>query len=98
MPAYAVAYIKSVTDSDKFAAYREVAGPALAKHGGRVAVATPTPVRLEGDMQSPAIMVLLEFPSTDAVSAWHGDPELADAHELRRGGVDISIFIAGQVD
>ena len=72
---------------------RAVAPDALAKHGGRVASVTPKPSRLEGDMEVPGALALLEFPNPEAAHAWHEDAELATAHELRRAGADFSIFV-----
>lgn len=97
MPSYAVAYIKTVRDADKFAAYRERAAEALARHGGRVASATRSPARLEGDLATPDVIAMLEFPTPEAAHAWHADPELAEVHDLRRGGLDITIFVTDAV-
>ncbi|HIC80101.1 MAG TPA: DUF1330 domain-containing protein [Kiloniellaceae bacterium] len=89
---YAVAYL-NVRDPETFGRYREQAGEALAKHGGRVAVAVPKPIRLEGAMETPGTMVLLEFDSLEGAERWHADPDLADIHDLRRKGAEISIFV-----
>ena len=95
MPAYAVAILHGVKDPEKFEAYRAVAGAALAKHGGRVSHVTQKPTRLEGEMEVPGALVLLEFPNPEAAHAWHADPDLAHAHDLRRAGVNMSIFVTG---
>ena len=93
MPAFAIVVVHGPKDPGKFEQYRAVAADALAKHGGRVWSSTPKPARLEGSMEAPGAIVLLEFPTSDAAHAWHGDAELADAHELRRAGADLSIFV-----
>lgn len=95
MTTYAVAYL-TVRNPDSFAQYREKAGQALAKHGGRVAAASPAPLRLEGALDTPGSMALLAFDKAGAAEAWHADPDLADLHDLRRSGAEISIFVLNE--
>ena len=90
MPVYAIAHIRQVKDPAIFDAYRAAATEALAKHGGKGA-------RLEGVLETPHALALLEFPDWKAANDWHADPALADIHALRTNGVDITIF-AGTED
>jgi uncharacterized protein (DUF1330 family) len=92
MSVYAIAHIRRIMDPAIFAAYRTAAAEALAKHGGRVAQALPGPTRLEGDLEIPQMLALLEFPDWKAANSWHADPALADIHTLRTNGADITIF------
>lgn len=82
MPAYAFVTL-DVTDTDKLAAYREKAGDALAKHGGKVLQASASPTMLEGDRAAPEMAVVLEFHSREAAENWRADPDLAAVHQLR---------------
>ena len=93
MPAFAIVVVHGLKNPEKFEQYRAVAGEALAKHGGRVWSVTQKPVRLEGEMEVPGAVALLEFPTSDAAHAWHEDAEFAAVHELRRDGADLSIFV-----
>ena len=97
MSVFAVAYIRGITNPETFDAYRAAAGEALAKHGGKVAQVLPKPARLEGDLEIPHALALLEFPDWKAANDWHADPALADIHALRTNGTDITIF-AGTED
>ena len=92
MTTYAVAHL-NVRDPETLGAYREKAGEALAKHGGRVAVVAPQPVRLDGSLQAPETLVLLAFETPEGAEQWHADPELASIHALRRNGAEVSIFV-----
>jgi uncharacterized protein (DUF1330 family) len=92
MTTYAVAYL-TVRDPETFESYRQQASAALAKHGGRVEVAAPQPIRLEGSLAQPGAMALLAFDTPEGAEAWHGDPELTAVHGLRTKGADISIFV-----
>ena len=73
----------TVTNPDKMAAYREVAGPALEKYGAKPLQVSPEATWLDGDGDAPDVAVLLAFPDRDAAQAWRDDPELAEVHQLR---------------
>ena len=92
MSVYAIALIRRIKDPAIFDAYRAVATEALAKHGGKVAQVLPMPARLEGDLETPHVIALLEFPDWKAANSWHADPALAEIHALRTNGADITIF------
>jgi len=92
MTTYAVAHI-APKDPETFARYRDAAGAALAKHGGRVVQVAAAPFKLEGCGPVPKAMALLEFPSAAAARAWHGDPGLADTHRLRTDGADVTLIV-----
>ena len=76
MTAYALVTL-TITDPEKMAAYREVAGPALAKYGAEPVQVSPDAVWLDGDNNAPDVAVLLSFPDRDAALGWRNDPELA---------------------
>ncbi|MBS9717947.1 DUF1330 domain-containing protein [Pseudohalocynthiibacter aestuariivivens] len=91
---YATVHI-SITNKDSLSAYREKAGDALAKHGGAVLSAAPSPAVLEGDIPAPDMAAVLSFPDRDSALAWINDPELADTHALRRGAGSSAIVLVG---
>ncbi len=84
----------TVTNPDALAQYRDVAGEALAKHGGKVETATRDFTVLDGNPDLPNTAALLSFPDKDAALAWANDADLADVHALRRsaGGSDILLL------
>jgi uncharacterized protein (DUF1330 family) len=69
---------------EALASYREQAAVALAKHGGKVEQATPSPTALDGSPTITNVAAVLSFPDKGAAHAWINDPELAALHELRR--------------
>ncbi|GAB5435952.1 DUF1330 domain-containing protein [Falsiruegeria mediterranea] len=73
--------------------YREQAGAALAKHGGKVEHATPSAQALDGAPSLPDVAALLSFPSAEAAQSWIDDPELADLHALRRSAGETEILL-----
>jgi uncharacterized protein (DUF1330 family) len=85
----------TVTNPDKMAAYREKAGEALSKHGGKVEAASGAVTTLDGNPSLPDIAALLSFPDADAAHAWINDPSLAEVHALRRGAGASDIVLLG---
>ncbi len=84
MTAYAIVSL-SITDPDTFAAYREQAGPALAKYKAAPMEVSRDAKVIEGTGAAPDVTVILTFPDRAHAEGWINDPELADVHALRRG-------------
>ncbi len=84
----------TVTNPDALAQYRDLAGPALARHGGKVEHASGNTVVLDGNPDLPDVAAILSFPDRASAQAWIEDPDLADIHALRRsaGGSDIVLL------
>lgn len=84
----------TVINPDALAAYREKAGEALARHGGKVEQATQAFEVLDGAPEIPQVAALLSFPDRGAALAWANDPDLVETHALRRsaGGSDILLM------
>ncbi len=92
MTAYAFVTLK-ITDQEKMAAYREVAGPALAKYGAQPLQVSPEAVWLDGEGETPDVTVLLSFPDKASAHAWRDDPDFADVHALRNASGDCKILL-----
>ena len=90
------AYAKlTVENPAALAEYREKAGPALARHGGKVEHATAETLALDGTPDLPDVAALLSFPDRDAALGWINDPELSDVHTLRRSAGASEIVLMG---
>ncbi len=75
------AYVQlTLTNSDSFAAYREKAGAALARHGAEVVQSSRNLSALDGDPDLSDIGVILSFKDADTARAWIYDPTLAETH------------------
>ncbi len=83
----------TVTNKETLARYRDLAGDALAKHGGKVVAGDPAPTVLETAFEAPTLAALLSFPSVEAATAWRQDPALADIHALRNSGGKSTIVV-----
>ncbi|KPA20040.1 hypothetical protein shim_39990 [Shimia sp. SK013] len=89
------AYAKlTVTNPEALAAYRDKAGEALARHGGKVEQASGAALAIDGTPDMPDVAAILSFPDKDSALGWINDPSLADIHALRRnaGGSDIVLL------
>jgi len=91
---YAYAKI-TVTNPQALGKYRDVAGAALAKHGGNVESTAREFTVLDGNPDIPSVVALLSFPDKEAALAWSTDPELADVHAQRRSAGESDILLLG---
>jgi uncharacterized protein (DUF1330 family) len=85
MAAYFIIEV-DITDPSWGPEYGEKVGPLVAKHGGKVIARSTEPARLEGERPLPTVVVMLEFPTPEAVQAWHSDPEYKPLIDLRNTG------------
>jgi uncharacterized protein (DUF1330 family) len=72
----------------------------VAKHGGKALIggnSTPRLLALEGAVEPPLAVVVLEFPSLEQAQAWHADPDYAPLKQLRQANVDMQIFVVESV-
>jgi uncharacterized protein (DUF1330 family) len=81
MPAYILVQIE-VTDPERYAIYKDMAGPTLANYGGRYIVRGGAVEQLEGEWK-PGRLEVVEFPSVERAKAWLEGPEYREARALR---------------
>ncbi|MGH2587952.1 MAG: DUF1330 domain-containing protein [Dehalococcoidia bacterium] len=91
MAAYVIAEVE-VTDPAGFAEYQQMAGPIVAKYGGRLVAAGPPVASLEGDWQPKGVTVV-EFPSVEHVRQWHDAPEYQEPKRLRQASARCSLVL-----
>ncbi|MEP2534333.1 DUF1330 domain-containing protein [Shimia sp.] len=90
------AYAKlTVTNPEALAQYREKAGPALARHGGKVEQGSADTIVLDGAPDLPDVAAILSFPDRESALGWINDPELAQTHDLRRSAGASDIVLLG---
>jgi len=83
MAAYLIAE-HVVTDAAKFEDYRVRVGPLIAKHGGRYLTRGGSHRLPEGGHWTPERVVIVEFPSREALEAWYADPDYQPLIALRK--------------
>lgn len=76
-----------LADNDDYLAYARRSPEAVGRHGGKVvALAHQGTEVIPGATPPRQAMVLVEWPSREALDAYRADPDLADLHPLREGG------------
>ena len=92
MPAYVIADVTAVRDTDALIEYRRRNTDAVANHGGRFLVRGGGAELLEGDWPTRRI-VLIEFPDSAAAHAWWESEEYAPLKQMRRDASDTNILL-----
>lgn len=82
---YWVTAYKEIHDPDKLAAYAELAGPAVAEHGGRFLVRGTASKAYEAGIAERTVVI--EFPSVDDAVACHDSDGYQAALRALDGGV-----------
>lgn len=90
MPALWIAHV-TVTDADAYGKYAELAGPAIAKHGGHFIARGGRFVQLEGKER--ARNVVARFPSVEAAETCYNSPEYQTALNHARGAAERELMI-----
>lgn len=91
MSAYVVALI-NVTDPERYKEYTVLATPAVTKYGGKFIARGGEREVMEGSLDY-ARVVVVEFPSMDAVKTFYKSPEYQAARAKRVGAADFNMII-----
>ena len=90
MPALWIAHV-TVTDPEAYAKYAELAGPAIARHGGHFIARGGRYVQLEG--QERPRNVVAKFPSVEAAETCYNSPEYQQALAHARDASERELLI-----
>lgn len=90
MPALWIAHV-TVTDADAYAKYAELAGPAIAKHGGTFIARGGRFVQLEGTERPRNVVA--RFDNVDAAVACYNSPEYQAALDHARGASERELMV-----
>lgn len=85
MAYYSVLDVTPTTE-DWIADYVAVSGKIVEKHGGKYLARTATHEQIEGDQQSAALRIILEWPTKEAALSFMKDPEYVPHLEARTKG------------
>ncbi|MFA3915668.1 DUF1330 domain-containing protein [Ruegeria hyattellae] len=95
MAALWIAHV-TVTDAEAYGKYAELAGPALAKHGGEFIARAGRYVQLEGKERPRN--VIARFPSVEAAVACYNSPEYQTALDHARGASERELLVVETTD
>ncbi len=90
MAALWIAHV-TVTDTEAYAKYAELAGPALAKHGGAFIARAARYVQLEGKERPRNVVA--KFPSVEAAVECYNSPEYQQALDHARGASERELVV-----
>ena len=90
---YAVVNVR-VTDSARYAEYRDKAPATIAHYGGRYLVRGGAVEALEGEWD-PERLVVLEFESMGRLREWYDSPEYAPLKRLRGEAAATQFVVEG---
>jgi len=91
MAGYVVVQV-DVKDPVRYADYRAMVLPTLAKYGGRFIVRGGKTETLEGDW-APKRFVIVEFPTVEQAKAWWASPEYAEAKALSQATAETQMIV-----
>ncbi|MEL7098602.1 MAG: DUF1330 domain-containing protein [Pseudomonadota bacterium] len=90
MPALWIAHV-TVTDADAYGKYAELAGPAIAKHGGTFIARGGRYVQLEGTERPRNVVA--RFPSVEAAVACYNSDDYQAALNHARGASERELMV-----
>ena len=93
MTVYMVAQVE-ILDPAQWQRYKEIAAPAIARHGGRYLARGVSPEVAEADWAQPERLQvnMVEFPTMEQAHAWYNSPEYAKALAIRKTAVNRLLF------
>ncbi len=91
MPSYVVSMM-SISDAETYRKYTDRTPPIVKKHGGKFLARGGDILTIEGEEYRDR-MVILEFPSRQAILDWYADPEYEDARAFRHASSEARIFV-----
>ncbi len=95
MPGYLVAQVR-VQDPQRYQEYRARVPATIEKFGGRFVLRAPDVVVLEGRHDGRRLVVI-EFPSVEAVQAWYASPEYQAIIPLRQSCSEGDLWVVSGV-
>ncbi|WP_170381094.1 DUF1330 domain-containing protein [Ruegeria atlantica] len=90
MSALWIAHV-TVTDAEAYGKYAELAGPAIAKHGGKFIARAGRYVQLEGKERPRNVVA--RFPSVEAAVECYNSPEYQQALDHARGASERELLV-----
>jgi len=91
MAAYVVSMM-SIRDAETYRKYTDRTPPIVEKYGGKFLARGGDVLTVEGDEYKDR-MVILEFPSRQAILDWFEDPDYQEAREFRHASSEARILV-----
>ena len=95
MTAYVI-YEAVLTDPEQYEQYKVRAAPTVTAAGGHYIVRGGALESFEGP--EPGRVVIVEFPTLEAATAWYRSEEYTEAKTLREGACEARMFVVDGID
>ena len=82
----------NIADKEEYLAYSRRSAQEVQAHGGRVVALGRFREAMAGDISPRAVLILVEWDSTEAFESYCNDPKLADLHPHRLKGASDYIW------
>lgn len=92
MPAYMMVQIRVVTPGRGLSDYRDAVGPLSQQFGGRYLVAGRAKVEVLEGAHDGRSLVIIEFPSLEAIHSFWDSPAYAEVKKLREGLAELDVW------
>lgn len=96
MPAFLIATVR-IHDPETYQQYTALTPKTIADHGGKFVVRGAKVDTLEGEPFEERL-VILEFPSRQAVHDWYNSPEYQAAAKLRQAASDARFIVVDRLE
>ena len=96
MPAFLIATV-SIHDPETYQRYTALTPKTIADHGGKFVVRGGTIDTLEGEPLQDRL-VILEFPSRQAVHDWYNSPEYQAAAKIRQTASESRFIVVDRLE
>lgn len=93
MASYLITNYK-VINPEGYANYTAAVGATILAHGGKILVAGPDSVAVEGNPDP--VTVVLQFPTREALQGWYDSPEYQEIIHLRTDNTEGSMVFADE--
>lgn len=93
MPAYLITTIERIEDPDAYGQYKAAVPALVARHGGSYLVRSVDVELVEGG-PAPKRVLVLAFPTREAIHAMFDDPDYTAIADLRRRATTGTILVA----
>jgi uncharacterized protein (DUF1330 family) len=87
----------TITDQEKYAAWRDRINPTIAKHGGKYLARGSQTALVTGSAltEAPKAINIIQFESMDKAKAWDSSDKVKAARAIDRGATFNSFFVEG---
>jgi uncharacterized protein (DUF1330 family) len=97
MSAFVISEVR-IVDAEAASRYMALAEKSIARHGGRYVVRAAVPDVPEGEWDEGRRVVIVEFPSMEALTAWYASDDYAQALAISKAALERRLLFVPGID